>query len=91
MGEIKIEEQFYLFELGGVDLILGVNWLAKLGKVTLNCGELMMAFKQRDKRVVIKGDPTLAKKLVELEALLKMKEVKVVKLVWSLGQTETST
>lgn len=38
IGETEIEEHFYFFELGGVDLILGVDWLAKLGEVTINWG-----------------------------------------------------
>jgi len=32
----KVRETFFLFELGGVDLILGVTWLASLGEVKVN-------------------------------------------------------
>lgn len=45
-------------------MILGVEWLAKLGEITLNSGEL-----------IIWGDPTLERRVVELESLLKMSEV----------------
>lgn len=44
-GGVEIEEKFYLFELRGVDMILGVEWLAKLGEITLNWREATMAFK----------------------------------------------
>lgn len=67
---IRMEERFHLFELGGVDVILGVEWLAKL-EVTLNWRELTMAFDQEGRKVTIQGDPTLARRLVEPGALLK--------------------
>lgn len=33
---LEVKERFYLFELGGVDLILGVTWLVSLGEVKIN-------------------------------------------------------
>jgi len=33
MEECTFKETFFLFELGGVDLILGVTWLDTLGDV----------------------------------------------------------
>ncbi|KOM49767.1 hypothetical protein LR48_Vigan08g059400 [Vigna angularis] len=88
MGEVVINERFHLFELGGVDVILGVEWLAKLGEVTLNWGQLTMAYVQAGRRMTIKGDPTLTRRLVEPAALLKMKEVEIWLLMWELGETE---
>lgn len=54
-----------MFELGGVDIILGVEWLAKLGKVMLNWGEMTMVYSQEGKKVKIRGDPTLARRVIE--------------------------
>lgn len=85
MGEIDITERFHLFELGGVDVILGVEWLAKLGEVTLNWRELTMVFEQGGRKRTIKGDPTLARRVVEPKALFRMKEVEAWMLVWELG------
>lgn len=67
-----------------------MDWLAKLEEVTINWGKLTMVFRQGGKRVTIQGDPTLVGEVVELEALLKMKEVEAITLVWSLGQTEVN-
>lgn len=50
LGEVEVKERFYLFELGGVDLILGVAWLATQGEVTINWGTLIMGFKQGEGR-----------------------------------------
>lgn len=49
-----------------------------------------MLYEHEGKRIPIKGDPTLTRKIVEPKALLKMKEVEVVTLVWSLGRTEVN-
>lgn len=65
-----------------------IDWLAKLGEVTINWGELTMAFKQGEKAVVIRAAPTLVRKIVAPEALSKMKEVGAVMLVWTLGRTK---
>ncbi|XP_052723768.1 uncharacterized protein LOC128193723 [Vigna angularis] len=89
MGAVVIQERFHLFELGGVDVILGVEWLAKLGEVVINWGQLTMAYVQAGRQMTIKGDPTLTRSLVEPAALLKMKEVEVWLLMWELGKTET--
>ena len=39
-----IKERFYLFELRGVDVILGVTWLTSLGDVKVNWRTLTMTF-----------------------------------------------
>lgn len=36
LGSIKVEADCYVFPLGGVDVILGVAWLEKLGDVQVN-------------------------------------------------------
>lgn len=49
-----------------------------------------MVFSQKGKKVTIKGDPTLSRRLVEPGALLKMKEVEAWVLVWDLGRIQRS-
>ncbi|WVZ22270.1 hypothetical protein V8G54_000814 [Vigna mungo] len=62
--------------LGGVDVILGIAWLAKLGEVVLNWREMSMKY-------VVGGD-----KLVEPKELLKMVDADSWVLVWELGVVE---
>lgn len=88
MGEVEVKERFYLFELGGVDIILGVAWLATLGEVTINWGTLAMRFRHEGQKVTIHGDPTLTQELVSLAALLKVREVEAITVIWNLGLTE---
>lgn len=44
MGGAEVAERFYLFELGGVDMILGIEWLGKLGEVTMGWGKSTMMY-----------------------------------------------
>lgn len=43
LGDHVVKDNFFLFELGGVDLILGVAWLS-LGEVKVNWKTLTMSF-----------------------------------------------
>lgn len=52
---LQVQEGFYLFELGGVDLILGITWLVTLGEVRINWRDLTMRFIQGEKEALIKG------------------------------------
>lgn len=36
LGEATMEEELYVFELGGVDVILGIAWLVKFGEAMIN-------------------------------------------------------
>ncbi|WVZ14824.1 hypothetical protein V8G54_012390 [Vigna mungo] len=91
IGETQVVERFYIFELGGVEVILGVEWLAKLGEVTVDWRLLTMKYRQGDRRVTIQGDPALERRVVGPGALKKIDEVATCVLVWELGLCETQT
>ena len=44
IGVHIIKDMFYLFELGGVDVILGIAWLATLEDVKVNWKTLTMTY-----------------------------------------------
>nr|KYP48846.1 hypothetical protein KK1_029489 [Cajanus cajan] len=44
MGNYKLFEEFFLFDLGGIDVILGITWLATLGEVKVNWRTFNMTF-----------------------------------------------
>lgn len=56
--------------------------------VTINWGNLTMKFNQAYKAAEIRGDPTLARKVVSLEALMTEKKNEVSTMMWGLGETE---
>ena len=65
--ELKFTQNCYLFDLGGADLVLGVEWLASLGKVEANFEKLTLAVRVQGKKVVLKAEPTLIKAAISLK------------------------
>jgi len=51
-----MEGGFWLFELGIVDLSLGVTWLVTLGKIKANSQTLSMTLKHARQNIKIQGD-----------------------------------
>lgn len=56
-----MEEDFYLFDLGGVEIILSVVWLAKLEEVVINWKKMTIGYNLVGKRVRAKGNPKLSR------------------------------
>ncbi|KAA0054961.1 Transposon Ty3-I Gag-Pol polyprotein [Cucumis melo var. makuwa] len=62
MNEWKVKEDFLPLELGGVDIILGMQWLYLLGVTVVDWKNLTLTFHDNnDKQICIKGDPSLTK------------------------------
>lgn len=64
LGMIKITEHFLPLELGHSDVILGIEWLAKLGTIATNWKTPMMQFQWQVSKVILKGDPALERSLI---------------------------
>ncbi|WVZ00664.1 hypothetical protein V8G54_026733 [Vigna mungo] len=88
LGDAKLVERFYLFELGGVEVILGVEWLEKMGEVMVDWAKLTMVYRQEGEEMTVKGDPTFKRKVVGPRALLKIDRVEAWFMVWELGSME---
>ena len=69
--ETWIEEDFFPFELGCADLVLGLIWLQKLGEVKANWKVFTMQFQLGNTSVHWQGDPTLCCTLVSLKSLIR--------------------
>lgn len=69
---VTIDEEYLLFELGNVDVVLGYTWLEKLGETRINWGLHLMKFQVDDKWVTLCGDPALLKVQVSLNAMEKL-------------------
>lgn len=68
---LKVLQSFYLFDLGGADIVLRVEWLESLGEVKVNWKLLTMKIKEGDRSICLRGDPSLSKTLVSLKSILK--------------------
>ncbi|WVZ04403.1 hypothetical protein V8G54_025209 [Vigna mungo] len=88
LRDVKVEEDMYVFELGGVDLILGIVWLAKLGEVVINWRDMSMQYVVDGEKMMIKGDLALARQLVEPGALAKIMDAESWFLVWEMCVVE---
>ncbi|KAL5564770.1 hypothetical protein UlMin_027934 [Ulmus minor] len=67
--ECAIVEKKFPFELGGVDVVLGVTWLRTLGEVRADWSRFTMHFRQAGIWVTLSGDPTLCHSPVSLTSL----------------------
>ncbi|XP_073121107.1 uncharacterized protein [Henckelia pumila] len=75
IGVCQATIQGYLFDLGGVDLILGVDWLRTLGEVRVDWSKMIMKFVQAGQEFVIQGDPTLSRSLMSLRSMTKTGDI----------------
>ncbi|KAA0055700.1 Ty3/gypsy retrotransposon protein [Cucumis melo var. makuwa] len=67
----KVTDSFLPLQLGGVDMILGMQWLHSLGVTEVDWKRLVLTFHHQGKKVVIRGDPSLIKTRVSLKNLMK--------------------
>lgn len=58
---LKILQDFFIFELRGVDVVLGMEWLAGLGKIRANFKELTLKVPTATGTQVLKGEPAMAR------------------------------
>ena len=61
LQDLQFTQNCYLFELGGADLVLGVEWLAGLGEVEANFEKLTLAVKVQNRKIILKAEAELIK------------------------------
>ena len=69
--EIHIVHPFCLLELGGVNVVLGMQWLAGLGEIVANFQNLTMRWKENGELRCLQGDPAMGRAKSSLKAALK--------------------
>ncbi|XP_058727193.1 uncharacterized protein LOC131598628 [Vicia villosa] len=68
---LTIQQDFYVFELGGVDIVLGMEWLAQLGEIRANFGDLLLKVPTPTGTHIIQGDPTLSRASASIKSMYK--------------------
>jgi hypothetical protein len=59
LGNCTVRDTFYVVDLSDTDVVLGVQWMITLGKITTNYQTLEMGFRDQDgKKVVLRGMST---------------------------------
>ncbi|KAL1199501.1 hypothetical protein V5N11_008721 [Cardamine amara subsp. amara] len=88
IGSEQILVNCYLFTLGGIDIIFGVEWLASLGDVQANWTSMVLSFSKGGKKIKLCGDPSLARSEVSVNALNKLQEVDFCVWLWHIADTQ---
>ena len=60
---LQIQQDFFIFEIGGADIVLGLEWLASLGEVKANFGNLKLTIGGGDQQHMVMGDPALTQRM----------------------------
>jgi hypothetical protein len=70
LGNYTMRDTFYVVDLSDMDVVLGVQWMITLGKITTNYQTLEMVFKDQDeKKVVLRGMSTGAPRTVSTKSM----------------------
>ncbi|MCI35751.1 hypothetical protein A2U01_0056972, partial [Trifolium medium] len=88
IGEIKIECNPHLFELGGPDLILGIEWLKTLGDTIVNWNKQTMSFWSGGKWITLQGLRSKVDNEEALQSLLSRGRAKNEGVLWSIDKAQ---
>jgi len=55
MGDYNLSSTMYAIPIGGVDMVLRVQWLKLIGTISLNLDELFIGFKENGQRYKLHG------------------------------------
>lgn len=71
IDKLNITQDYFLFDLGSVDVVLGLEWLETLGDIQANFKTLMLKFEIEGQTRVVQGDPSLSRTVASLKTLFK--------------------
>lgn len=54
---MEIIQNFFILELGGTEVVLGMDWLASQGDIEANFRSLIIKWGQKGCKKMIRGDP----------------------------------
>jgi hypothetical protein len=72
MGEYLLDSPMIAIQMGGVDVVLGVQWLQSLGTMALNFQELFMRFSSEGKEIELRGIQGKPSKVISSNNMTKL-------------------
>jgi hypothetical protein len=72
MGEYVMNSPMISKPMGGVDVLLGVQWLQSLGKMAFNFQELFMKFSLEGKEIALRGITGKHSKVISSNGMKKL-------------------
>ncbi|KAL8120175.1 hypothetical protein AgCh_017351 [Apium graveolens] len=88
VGDLHITADCYPFQLGGVDLILGIAWLETLGEVKVNWQKMTMTFDADGCLRRLQGNPSLSTSVVSLKSILNTADADTCFMLWAMSAVE---
>ena len=70
IGGFGIQADMHLFELGGIDVVLGIEWLNTLGDMVMNWKKQLMSFWSNKEWVTLQGLGSTKETMVALQSIL---------------------
>ncbi|GAU13154.1 hypothetical protein TSUD_112140, partial [Trifolium subterraneum] len=70
--EVEFQHHFFLMDLGGSEMVLGMDWLASLGNIEANFGNLCLKWELAGKKYMIQGDPTVCTRQATWKTMMKV-------------------
>ncbi|KAJ1413345.1 Chromo-like domain superfamily [Sesbania bispinosa] len=71
MQGVRIEQDFFILNLGGTEVVLGLDWLASLGDIEANFKNFTLQWGKRERKQILKGDPALCKEQASWKTMIK--------------------
>jgi hypothetical protein len=90
VGGFGIHADMHLFELGGIDVVLGVEWLKTLGDTIMNWKKQVMSFWSNKEWVTLQGLGDTNNPMVSLQSILSKTGQWKEKLLWSVEKQESN-
>ncbi|MCH82511.1 retrotransposon gag protein [Trifolium medium] len=91
IGDFKLSPNLHLFELGGIDVVLGMEWLQTLGDTITNWKQQTMSFWQNQKWVTLRGKEGCRKSFVALQSIINKPRPSQHCLMWEMEKNEPSS
>ncbi|GAU37691.1 hypothetical protein TSUD_164940 [Trifolium subterraneum] len=91
IGDFQLSPNMHLFELGGIDVVLGIEWLKTLGDTIMNWKKQTMSFWWEGRWVTLRGKEGCQKQIVALQSILNRPKPNLQGVLWELEKGEPNT
>ncbi|KAK6152940.1 hypothetical protein DH2020_012579 [Rehmannia glutinosa] len=83
VGPATFQVTCFVFPLGGVDVILGISWLATLGDAKANWAMMTMDFWADGQHVSLRGDQSLVRREISAAGIQKLQDIEQCWVLWA--------
>jgi hypothetical protein len=92
IGQYNLKYHMFSIDMGGCDIVLGVEWLCTLGPITMDFKDLTMQFQQEGQQYKFQGITTDSPEIISshrMEKLLKKGHSGIISQLHSIQAVET--